>query len=72
MAEIEILRKFIEISKDKTSVIVTHRVGICRYADKILVLKHGKMVQYGTHDQLIAADGEYQAMYEDQRQWYVK
>ena len=68
--EVSILKNFINISKEKTSVIITHRIGICRYADKIIVLKKGKIVQEGTHEQLVNVSGEYRTMYQEQCQWY--
>ena len=68
--EVSILKNFISISKEKTSVIITHRIGICRYADKIIVLKNGRIVQEGTHEQLVNVSGEYRTMYQNQSQWY--
>ncbi|MFD2114618.1 hypothetical protein ACFSTH_03275 [Paenibacillus yanchengensis] len=54
----------------KTSIIISHRLGITRYADKILVLKDGNLVEAGSHDELISINGEYKKMYHAQAQWY--
>ena len=68
--ETKIYNRFAEISKDKTAIIVTHRLGSVKLADKILVMKQGELVEQGTHDNLIAFDGEYARLYKSQEQWY--
>lgn len=69
--ETEIYRKFAEISQGKTAIVVTHRLGSARIADRIAVMDQGQIVEVGTHDELIRAGGTYQEMYEAQAQWYV-
>lgn len=61
-----ILANLKRASKNKTTVIVSHRVSSALLADKILVLDHGKMIQYGSHSDLISADGYYRELYENQ------
>lgn len=68
--ETRIYNRFAEIARDKTAVIVTHRLGSVKLADRILVMKDGEAVQTGTHEELIARDGEYKRLYEAQEQWY--
>ncbi|MCL2097053.1 MAG: ABC transporter ATP-binding protein/permease [Oscillospiraceae bacterium] len=70
LIETEILTKFIEASKDKTAVIISHRVGLCRLADKIAVMKDGGISETGTHDELIAKGGEYARLFTAQEKWY--
>ena len=50
----------------RTSVIVAHRLSTVRYADEILVVDDGRIVERGTHDQLVSGDGRYAALY---REW---
>lgn len=68
--ETRIYNQFAEISKEKSAVIVTHRLGSVKLADRIVVMKAGEAVQIGTHAELIAQEGEYRRLYEAQEQWY--
>ena len=61
-----ILSNLKRIMLDKTSVIVSHRVSTVRNADKIIVLEEGKMVESGTHQQLLDKKGVYYRMYQKQ------
>lgn len=62
--------EFAKLSRNCTSIIVTHRLASAQIADRILVIQDGRIVQDGSHDELVAAQGEYRTMYELQRQWY--
>jgi len=57
------LRKYMD---GRTTVIISHRVSSVKMCDKILVLEHGKVAEYGTHKELIAANKHYHEMYEMQ------
>ena len=70
LIETEILTKFIELAKDKTAVIISHRVGLCRLVDKIAVMKDGEIAEIGAHDELIAKGGEYARLFTAQEKWY--
>ncbi|AXT60634.1 ABC transporter ATP-binding protein [Aquimarina sp. AD10] len=61
--EEEILQNINKISKDKTTFIVSHRVSTTKNADKIIVLENGKIIQQGTHNQLLKIDGYYKELY---------
>ncbi|PBI84478.1 putative multidrug resistance ABC transporter ATP-binding/permease protein YheI [Flavobacterium sp. ACN2] len=58
-----ILNNLFEISKDKTTIIVSHRVSSAKNADKIIILEDGKIIQQGSHNQLINQEGYYSALY---------
>ena len=68
--ETKLYNKFQKISKDKTSFIVTHRLGSAKLADRIIVLDKGRIVQQGTHESLINQEGKYREMYNLQSKWY--
>ena len=68
--ESRIYHMFADLAKEKTAVLVTHRLGSVRLADRILVLKNGELVQIGTHDELVNTPGEYQRLWKAQSQWY--
>ena len=64
--EEQILTNLKKVSKDKTTFIISHRVSSAKNADKIIVLDTGEIIQQGTHNQLIAKEGYYKNLYEQQ------
>lgn len=70
LVETDILKKFIEASKDRTSIIISHRVGLCRMVDRIIVMKDGAIAEIGSHSELMERGGEYYQLYTSQEQWY--
>jgi len=64
--EEEILGRLSGVMRQRTSIIVSHRVSTVRSADQILVCADGRIVERGTHDQLVAADGVYAELYRKQ------
>jgi ATP-binding cassette subfamily B protein len=61
--EEQILNNLLNISKDKTTIIVSHRVSSAKNADKIIILEEGKIIQEGSHNQLINQEGYYAELY---------
>ncbi len=70
LVETDILRSFIHAAQDKTAVIISHRVGLCKLVDRIVVMKGGRVAESGSHQELLAAGGEYARLYTAQEQWY--
>jgi len=70
LAETEVFQKYIALAKDKTVIFVTHRISVAALADRIVVFKGGKVIQDGTHEELISQEGEYSRLYREQAKWY--
>lgn len=64
--EEQILSNLEQISKEKTTFIVSHRVSSAKNADKIIVLNEGEIIQQGTHNQLLNQNGYYKELYQQQ------
>ncbi|MHA7843667.1 MAG: ABC transporter ATP-binding protein [Winogradskyella sp.] len=61
--EEKILKNLVRLTKDKTTIIVSHRVSSAKNADKIIVLEDGVITQIGTHENLINTQGYYKELY---------
>lgn len=70
-AEKAAIADFLRIAGRRTAFLVTHRLGAAREADRILVLRQGRLVEQGTHRQLIELKGEYERLYRLQASWYL-
>lgn len=68
--ESSIYKKFIEVARNKTTIIVTHRMGSAKIAERIIVMKDGEIAEIGSHDELLKRRGVYAEMYEAQAKWY--
>lgn len=67
------MEQFMEIKNSlggRTAVLVSHRLGFARLADEIIVLSDGDLVETGTHEQLMKANGHYATMFKAQAEWY--
>ena len=71
-AEYQIFQNILESQKDRTTVIISHRFSTVRKAKKIMVLDHGRMIESGTHSELIKRGGLYKEMFELQAEGYLK
>lgn len=72
LAEAAIFDQFMTLSEGKTAIFISHRLGSCRNADRIIVMKEGRIVESGNHNELIHLQGEYTRMFQAQSKWYVE
>jgi len=72
IAESEVYEKFHEVTANKTAIYISHRLASTRFCDKILMLKDGRIIETGTHDELISQNGEYAYMFKIQSHYYKK
>ena len=71
IAEQEIFKQFRDLSKGKITVFVSHRLSSAVDADKIVVLEYGKVIELGTHDELMARGGRYCELFTTQASRYI-
>ena len=70
IAESELYDLFHRVTEETTTILISHRLGATRIADEILVLDEGRIVESGSHDELMRGAGLYSRMFESQRSWY--
>ena len=70
VAEAQLYRDFAALTGDKTTLLISHRLGITSIVDRILVFKNGEIIEDGSHRELIRENGYYAKMYRAQAQWY--
>ena len=71
VAEVEMIRELLTKDESRTTVVISHRLGVARLCDRILVLDEGQLVEDSTHEELLAMDGLYAEMWDAQASWYA-
>ncbi len=72
MAEQQIFKQFDELTTDKTSVFVSHRLSSATIADNIIVLEYGEIIEQGNHKELMAQKGKYYELFTTQAKRYIE
>jgi len=70
LAEADIYARFNDIAIEKTAIYISHRLSSCRFCDEILVFHDGEIIQRGSHDELVSADGKYSELWNAQAKYY--
>lgn len=70
VSESEIYNKFNEMVGTRTAIYISHRLSSCRFCDDILVLDKGRLVERGTHEELLEKEGNYSRMWKAQSEYY--
>lgn len=70
LVERDILQAFFDMIQNKTALIISHRIGLCKLVDRIIVMDQGEIIETGSHEELLQKKGMYYNFYEAQKQWY--
>ena len=72
LEETRLYQKFAEMAEGRTAFIVTHRIGLTKIADRIMVMDWGRLVQTGTYEELEKEEGMFREMLQAQKKWYMQ
>ncbi|MHB8129135.1 MAG: ABC transporter ATP-binding protein [Mobilitalea sp.] len=70
IAEYDIFTNFQYVVEDKTAICISHRLSSCRICDRIIVFDNCKIIQVGTHEELVRSEGQYKTLWNAQAQYY--
>lgn len=70
IAEGELYEKYAALTKNKTSIFISHRLSSTRFCDNIIYLENGHVIEEGTHDELMMLNGEYKKIFDIQAHYY--
>ncbi len=72
LAESELYEKYCELTENKTGVFISHRLASTRFCSRIILFGDGKVLETGSHDELVALDGQYAQMFREQSKYYLE
>ena len=70
-AEHEVFKSFVKLTFDKCAVLISHRFSTVRMADRIVVLHQGRLLEHGSHEELLSAGGQYADLFQMQAAGYL-
>ena len=70
IAEMKQYQSISSMMAENTAILVSHRIGFARLASRIIVMDDGRVAEQGTHEELIAVNGGYKALFDAQSEWY--
>ncbi|MDO5734476.1 MAG: ATP-binding cassette domain-containing protein, partial [Eubacteriales bacterium] len=70
IAEAELYQDLMKVLEDRGAILVSHRLGSARQAERIIVMSEGQIVEEGSHQELIEKDSFYAEMFNEQSKWY--
>lgn len=70
LAEVDVFQRFAHLTEGCTTLLISHRLGMARLANRIIVIENGKITEDGTHGELIENNGHYARLWKMQSRWY--
>ncbi len=70
LKEMEMIRNFRENLRGKTAILISHRIGFARLADRIVMMENGRIAEEGTHEELLEKGGNYARLFNEQKRLY--
>ena len=70
ISESILYNKYSDLFKNKTAIFISHRLASTQFCDRIFYMQSGQILEVGTHDELLALNGEYKRLYDVQSQYY--
>lgn len=72
IAEYEMFENMIKVSEDKTVIYISHRLSSVVLADRILMMENGRIIEEGSHRELLDRGGKYADLFSKQAEYYIK
>ncbi len=72
LLEMEFIKNLRENLKGKTAILISHRIGFARIADRIVMMNEGKITEQGTHEELLRTNGYYSKLFNEQKKLYME
>ena len=69
-AELALFERFVDLTENRTALMISHRLGAARLADRVIVMAGGQIIESGSHEELLNLNGEYARLFSAQAQWY--